>query len=250
MNAPKVRTASSLAGVLALATALALNPFAASAAASKKTTGASKKGAGKSGAPAAAPAPPPPRPVLVKNATIWTMGPTGIIERGDLLVVDGKVQKVGGSISAPSGATVIDAAGKHVTPGIIDCHSHTAIDGDVNEATHNITAEVRIGDVVDNEDWNIYRQLAGGTTTANALHGSANSIGGQNAVLRWKWGRPASELRFAGAPEGIKFALGENPKQSNWGDAASDRYPKSRMGVEESIRAAFTAARDNKAAWQ
>lgn len=192
----------------------------------------------------------PSAPVLVKNATIWTMGSAGILLRGDLLVVGGKVAKVGGSIDAPAGATVIDAAGKHVTPGIIDCHSHTAIDGDVNEATHNVTAEVRIGDVVDWEDWNIYRQLAGGTTTVNALHGSANSIGGQNAVLRWKWGRPASELRFAGAPEGIKFALGENPKQSNWGDAASDRYPKSRMGVEESIRAAFSAARDNKAAWQ
>ena len=249
MNVKEIRAGTQFAGVLALGAILALGPTSASAA-SKKSSEASKKSHSKSGAPVTAPAQPPPGPVLIKNATIWTMGPAGIIAKGDLLVVGGKIAKVGGTIDSPSGAKVIDAAGKHVTPGIIDCHSHTAIDGDVNEATHNITAEVRIGDVIDNEDWNIYRQLAGGTTTANALHGSANSIGGQNAVLRWKWERPASELRFAGAPEGIKFALGENPKQSNWGDAASDRYPKSRMGVEESIRAAFTAARDNKAAWQ
>ena len=152
-------------------------------------------------------------PVLVRGATLWTMGPSGRIDRGDLLVVGGKIAKIGGSIVPPAGAIVIEGEGKHVTPGIIDCHSHTAIDGDVNEATHNITAEVRIGDVIDWEDVNIYRQLAGGTTTANALHGSANSIGGQNAVLRWMWGRQAAELRFPGAPEGIKFALGENPKQ-------------------------------------
>jgi imidazolonepropionase-like amidohydrolase len=244
------RRAELIARALAGGLALALAATSAGTFAARKSTSTAAKKDTKTAPGTEAPAPAPPGPVLVRNATLWTMGPEGIVTRGDLLVVDGKISKVGGTIAAPSGATVIDAAGKHVTPGIIDCHSHTAIDGDVNEATHNVTAEVRIGDVVDNEDWNIYRQLAGGTTTANALHGSANSIGGQNAVLRWKWRRAASELRFAGAPEGIKFALGENPKQSNWGDAASDRYPKSRMGVEESIRAAFNAARDNKAAWQ
>ena len=185
----------------------------------------------------------------MKGATVWTMGSAGTLEQADLLVAGGKIVKVGKGIDLPAGALVVDGTGRHVTPGIIDCHSHTAIDGDVNEGTHNITAEVRIGDVIDWEDQNIYRQLAGGTTTVNALHGSANSIGGQNAVLRWKWERPASEMRFPGAPEGIKFALGENPKGSNWTDP-TDRYPKSRMGVEESIRAAFLAARDNKAAWE
>lgn len=198
---------------------------------------------------AGAQAPFSPMAILVRGATIWTMGPAGTLSKGDLVVSGGRIVEVGGTIEPPAGALVIDGAGKHVTPGIIDCHSHTAIDGNVNEGTHNITAEVRIGDVVDSENVNIYRQLAGGTTTVNALHGSANSIGGQNAVLRWKWGRPATEMLFAGSPQGIKFALGENPKQSNWIDPF-DRYPKSRMGVEESIRAAFLAARENRSAWE
>src|SRR5262249_28848796 len=102
-----------------------------------------------------------PSAVLVRDATVWTMGPAGILEHADLLAVGGKIVEVGRHISPPSHALVLDGAGKHVTPGIIDCHSHTAIDGDVNEATHNVTAEVRIGDVVDDEDVNIYRQLAG-----------------------------------------------------------------------------------------
>ena len=197
---------------------------------------------------AATGASPAPARILVKNATIWTMGPAGVLEKGDLLVENGKLVKVGGTIAAPKDALVIDGTGRHVTPGILDCHSHTAIDGDVNEATHNVTAEVRIGDVIDHEDINIYRQLAGGVTTIHTLHGSANSIGGQNAVIRLKWGRPAAELLFPGAPKSIKFALGENPKQASWGETL-DRYPKTRMGVEESIRSSLLAARDNREEW-
>ena len=192
----------------------------------------------------------PPKDILVKGATIWTVGPAGIIERGDLLVRDGKIAAVGKNLSAPSGAMVIDAAGKHVTPGLIDCHSHTAVDGGVNEGSNNITAEVRIGDVLDPDDIAIYRELAGGLTAANVLHGSANSIGGQNQVIKLKWGATADDLKFPGAPQGIKFALGENPKRSNFSSGDREpRYPATRMGVEESIRERFMAARQYTHDW-
>jgi N-acetylglucosamine-6-phosphate deacetylase len=130
-----------------------------------------------------------------------------------------------------------------VTPGIIDAHSHTALDDSANEGTRNITAEVRVRDVLTPFDASIYRQLAGGTTTANVLHGSANSIGGQNQIVKWRWGGGPDDLLFAGAPQGIKFALGENPKQSNWNNP-KPRYPATRMGVAESIRESFQAAKD------
>jgi len=133
-----------------------------------------------------------------------------------------------------------------VTPGIIDAHSHTAIDGDVNEGTHNVTAEVRIRDVIDPFSVAVYRELAGGTTTANVLHGSANAIGGQNQIVKWRWGAGPEGMDFAGAPEGIKFALGENPKQSNWGNPRP-RYPRTRMGVAELIRERFQAAEEYRA---
>jgi len=192
----------------------------------------------------------PRRDVLVKGATIWTVAQSGVLENGDLLVRDGKIVAVGKSLTAPGGALVIDAAGKHVTPGLIDAHSHTAVDGPVNEGTNNITAEVRIGDVLDPDDIAIYRELAGGLTTANVLHGSANSIGGQNQVIKLKWGVTADELRFLSAPPGIKFALGENPKRSNFpaGDR-EPRYPVTRMGVEESIRERFLAAKQYTRDW-
>ena len=192
---------------------------------------------------------PAPAAVLVKDATLWTLGPAGIV-RGDMLVRDGKIVAVG-EVAVPPGLDplVIEAGGRPVTPGLVDCHSHSFIQGGVNEGTHNCTAEVRIADVVDAETVRIYQQLAGGLTTANLLHGSANAIGGQNAVVKLRWGAPASALRFAGATPGIKFALGENPKRSNWGENRSPRYPTSRSGVAESIRARFLAARDYTREW-
>ena len=195
---------------------------------------------------------PPARPsvVLVRGATVWTAGPQGTLENADLLVRDGKIAAVGKGLKAPSGALVIDGAGKHVAPGIIDAHSHSAVLGNVNECTNNVTSEVRIQDVINSESINIYRQLAGGTTIMHLLHGSCNSIGGQCAAIKNKWGETPDQLLFTGAAPTIKFALGENPKQSNWGTDATDRYPKSRSGVEQSIRDAFLRAKDYRAAMQ
>lgn len=185
--------------------------------------------------------------VAFTGATIWTCGPQGILENATFLVAGGKVAGVGTGLAVPGEAVVIDATGMHITPGIIDCHSHTAIDGDVNEGTQTISAEVRIGDVIDCDDISMYRQLAGGVTAANILHGSANAIGGQNQLLKYRWGGTAEELKFADAPAGVKFALGENPKQSNWGERFTSRYPQTRMGVEQIIRDAFQAATEYEA---
>lgn len=185
-----------------------------------------------------------PKVVAIKNATIWTCGAGGKISGATLLVQEGKVLAIGKDVAIPEGAIVVDAAGMHLTPGIIDCHSHMATDGGVNEATQAITAEVRIGDFIDANDINIYRQLAGGVTSSNILHGSANPIGGQNQVIKLRWGMPSEELKFREAPPGVKFALGENVKQSNWGEKFNSRYPQSRMGVEQIFRDAFSAAKD------
>lgn len=189
---------------------------------------------------------PPDRPAAVffKNGTIWTSGPEGTIESGSVLIVDGLIKAVGRDLAAPEGAIVVDLAGRHLSPGIIDCHSHIATDGGVNESGQAITAEVRIGDFIDTTDVNIYRQLGGGVTTSNILHGSANPIGGQNQVIKLRWGALPEEAKFAEAPQGIKFALGENVKQSNWGERYTTRYPQSRMGVEQIMRDEFNAARD------
>jgi imidazolonepropionase-like amidohydrolase len=184
-----------------------------------------------------------PKAVVVRGATVWTEGPAGILENADLVAVNGKITAVGKGLSVPAGAVTIDAHGKHVSPGVIDCHSHTGIDGNVNEGTHAITAEVRIRDVIDPLDVAIYRELAGGTTAANVLHGSANAIGGQNAIVKFRWGGGPDDFLFAGAPEGIKFALGENPRQSNFQNPRP-RYPATRMGVANLIRERFLAARD------
>ena len=183
-----------------------------------------------------------PNAILIDNATIWTCGPKGIVEEWDILFVNGKVDKVAPDISVPMGsALLIDGTGKYVTPGLIDCHSHSAASS-INEGAQAVTAEVRIKDVLFADDVNIYRQLGGGLTTANVLHGSANPIGGQNAVIKLKWGSTPEDLVFKNAPEGIKFALGENVKQANW--AGTGRYPQTRMGVEQVIRDAFRAAQD------
>jgi imidazolonepropionase-like amidohydrolase len=190
-----------------------------------------------------------PKFVLFKGATVWTSGPQEKLEKSDVLVESGKIKAVGENLAAPEGAVTIDAHGKHLSPGIIDCHSHIATDGGVNESAQTITAEVRIGDFVDPNDINIYRQLAGGVTASNILHGSANTIGGQNQVLKFRWGAGPEEMKFAAAAPGIKFALGENVKQSNWGARNTSRYPQSRMGVEQLVRDAFEAAKQYRRNW-
>ncbi len=193
--------------------------------------------------------PPTQRPILITNATIWTSGPDGILENAAMLVSrEGKVERVWSGpvdVAMPSDGITIDARGKHITPGLIDCHSHTGISGGVNEGTQSCTSEVRIFDVIDPDNIGWYRELAGGLTMANQLHGSANAIGGQNSVVKLRWGSAHPDaMRMEGAPGGIKFALGENVKQSNWGPENNTRYPQTRMGVETFIRDRFTAARE------
>ena len=194
-----------------------------------------------------APAADPTPVILIQNATILTAS-HGTIERGSILIKDGKIVEVGPSVKAPKDAQVIDAAGLFVMPGIIDCHSHIAVDGNVNEGSISVSSIVNIADVLNPDDVDIYRDLAGGVTVANVLHGSANAIGGQTIVIKLRWGLPASKLPFEGALPGIKFALGENPKRSNF-SRGTPRYPATRMGVEETIRGAFTEARDYTASW-
>lgn len=201
------------------------------------------------GAYGLASAPEQPELLLIQGATVWTCSARGTLEEADVLVERGVIKRVGRNLDVPQGAVVVDGRGKHVTPGIIDCHSHIATDGGVNESSQSITAEVRIGDFIDPFDIAIYRQLAGGVTCANILHGSANTIGGQNQVIKFRWGALPEELKFREAPPGIKFALGENVKQSNWGDRYDDRYPQTRMGVEQLVRDAFQAAIDYRRAW-
>jgi imidazolonepropionase-like amidohydrolase len=183
---------------------------------------------------------PPQRAVLIQGATVWTCAQAGVLENTDVLIRAGKIAAIGRGLSG--GDTVITARGMHLTPGIIDEHSHIAISRGVNEGTHAITAEVEIGRVLDPDDINIYRQLAGGVTTSHLLHGSANPIGGQLQLIKLRWGEDAEGLKFHQAPPTIKFALGENVKQSNWGDRFTTRYPQTRMGVEEIMRDAFRAA--------
>ena len=186
--------------------------------------------------------------LLIKNATVWTSGPAGIIEGGDVLVAHGKIQQVGKNLIAPAGATVIDATGLHVTPGLIDCHSHTAVNRGINEGASAVTVEVRVGDVIDATDIGIYRELAGGLTVANVLHGSANPMGGQNQVIKLRWGMGAEELKFAGAKPGVKFALGENVTRANT-QGPRTRYPGSRMGVPEIMLDTFNRAREYERNW-
>lgn len=196
----------------------------------------------------AAEPPDAPSVTLIENATILTVS-HGTIEHGSILIRDGKIAEVGASIAEPKGAQVIDAKGQFVMPGIIDCHSHIAVDGSVNEGSVSVSSMVNIADVLNPDDIDIYRDLAGGVTVANVLHGSANSIGGQTVVIKLRWGQPGAKLPFEGAVPGIKFALGENPKRSNFSRGPEKRYPATRMGVEETIRGAFTEARDYKAKW-
>jgi imidazolonepropionase-like amidohydrolase len=185
----------------------------------------------------------------ITNARVWTVsGET--IENGTVLVSNGKIKAVGKDVKVPGDAEVIDARGGSVIPGIIDCHSHIAIEGGVNEGTLSVTAMVGVGDVLNPDDVAIYRALAGGVTSANLLHGSANPIGGKNQVIKLRWGADAEGLKFVGAPPGIKFALGENPKRSNVRSTVIPaRYPQTRMGVMDVIRDAFVAAQAYQKSW-
>ncbi|MDE0587884.1 MAG: amidohydrolase family protein [Candidatus Marinimicrobia bacterium] len=188
---------------------------------------------------------PSPKTILINDATIWTSGEKGVLKEYDILIQDGKIKKIAINISLPRGnALIIDGTGKHVTPGLIDAHSHMAGES-INEGFQNVTAEVRMRDVIEPNDVAMYRALAGGLTTINLLHGSANPIGGQNVVMKLRWGSFSDDLIFKPAPQGIKFALGENVKRVR----SYGRYPETRMGVEQVIRDAFMAARDYKKSW-
>lgn len=169
--------------------------------------------------------------ILIKNATVWTSEKEGILENTDVLIKDGKIAKIGKGLKDRR-AKVIYAKGKHLTAGIVDEHSHIAASA-INESGHNSSAEVTIEDVVNPDDINIYRNLAGGVTSIQVLHGSANPIGGRSAILKLKWGENADKLIYSNTPKFIKFALGENVKQSNWGDNQTVRFPQTRMGVEQ-----------------
>ena len=184
-----------------------------------------------------------PAAVVVRNATVWTQGPQGMLEGADLLVRAGTVEAVGVDLDAPRGAVEIDATGKHVTPGMIDPHIHSGVSA-VNESGFAIVPEVRMGDVVTHNNIWMYRQVAGGLTTAHIKHGSANPIGGENVFVKMRWGSLPDDLKLENAPRTVKFALGENPKRRQ------GRYPDTRMGTQEIIRDHFMAARDYEREWQ
>lgn len=188
---------------------------------------------------------------VIQNATVLTIT-KGTIKNGAILIRDGKIVEVGEKVMVPPGAKVIDAGGQFVMPGIIDCHSHIATES-VNEGSVSVSSMVGIEDVINPDDTSIYRALAGGVTTANILHGSANAIGGKCAVIKMRWGKDAAALVFEGSTPGIKFALGENPKRAGYtpvGAGGRGRYPATRMGVEDVIREAFTEAKAYQAEWR
>ena len=188
--------------------------------------------------------------ILIKNATVWTNETEGVLQNTDVLIKNGKIAGVGKNISDPT-ARVIDGTGKHVTPGIIDEHSHIAASS-INEGGQSVTSEVRIADNLNPDDINIYRQLSGGVTTSHILHGSANVIGGQTQLIKLRWGANDDDLKFKGADGFIKFALGENVKRSPaalGNGSNNNRYPDTRMGVEQVLVDAFTRAKDYKKAW-
>ena len=194
-------------------------------------------------------------PIVIQNATVLTVT-KGTLNSGSILIRDGKIAEVGEKVNVPADAQIVDASGKFVMPGIIDCHSHIAADS-INEGSVSVSAMVSIEDVLNPEDIAIYRALAGGVTTANVLHGSANAIGGKCTVLKMRWGKDAHDMIFEGAMPGIKFALGENPKRA--GNPTGQRigaaniparYPATRMGVEDVIREAFTEAKAYQQVWK
>ncbi|MCP2520538.1 amidohydrolase family protein [Candidatus Aminicenantes bacterium AC-335-A11] len=187
--------------------------------------------------------------LLLKNGNIITISGENIMG-GDILIKNGKIARIGKNLKAPSKAKVIDLKGKWVMPGIIDSHSHIAIEGGVNEMGDLIIAEVDVKDVINPEDINIWYALTGGVTTIHTMHGSGNPIGGRGIVLKLRWGKSAEEMIFKGAPRTIKWALGENPKQTNFSRQGKPRYPRTRMGVEASIRKIFEEAKDYMKKWE
>ncbi len=184
---------------------------------------------------------------VIRNATVWTGDADSALQNTDVYVSAGKIEAVGKNLSVPKDATVIDGTGKYLTAGIIDEHSHIAIQGGVNEGSEACTSEVRIGDVINSEDISIYRSLAGGVTGAQLLHGSANPIGGQSGIIKLRWGVLPEQMKISYASPFIKFALGENVKQANWGDQFVVRYPQTRMGVEQFYYDRFIHAREYEA---
>jgi len=195
--------------------------------------------------------------IIFRNATVWTNEEKGILKNHDVVIHNGKIQMLGYKINIEvmfpelkEQIIEIDATNKHLTSGIIDEHSHIAIERGVNESGQAITSEVSIGDVINSDDINIYRQLAGGVTTSQLLHGSANPIGGQSAIIKLRWGQTPEKMKVDSADSFIKFALGENVKQSNWGDHNTVRFPQTRMGVEQVYYDAFIRAKEYKADWQ
>ncbi len=184
---------------------------------------------------------PAQKDILITNTTVWTNENEDELQNTDVLISNGKIASIGKNLQA-SNAIMIDGKGKQLTAGIIDEHSHIAISGGVNECSQSVTAEVRISDVVDPEDIDIYRQLAGGVTSTHLLHGSCNTIGGQTQLIKLRWGKDAEELKFANWDPFIKFALGENVKRSS--NPSNTRFPDTRMGVEQVLVDAFTRARD------
>jgi imidazolonepropionase-like amidohydrolase len=185
--------------------------------------------------------------LAIRNATIITIA-NGDIENGTIVVRGGKITAVGRNVTIPQGVRTIDGTGKFVMPGIIDAHSHAALEGGINESSESVTPEVMVQ--VRNDDPTIYRSLAGGTTAALLLHGSANTIGGQGRVIKLRWGMPADSLLFKGAFRIVKFALGENVTRASSTAPASDRrFPMSRMGVEYTLRQVFSAAQEYEREW-
>jgi imidazolonepropionase-like amidohydrolase len=239
------RTSPAMIGArtMLLASALAASTAFAQGAASPATDGFGGAGA------LNMPIPPAAKLVAITHATILTAS-HGTILDGTIIIRDGKIAQVGAKLAAPAGAQVIDATGKFVTPGIIDAHSHSSLQG-VNESSSSITSQVNIGDAFREDGLTLYRQLAGGVTAANVLHGSANTIGGQNLTVKMRFGLPVDSMKFDKAPPGIKFALGENVRQTNGAQPGrTPRYPRTRMGVEELLRDAFTRAQEYQAEWK
>jgi imidazolonepropionase-like amidohydrolase len=184
--------------------------------------------------------------VLFKNATVWTGETEGILTNTDVIITNGKITSIGKNLSASNGSVTVDATGKHLTAGIIDEHSHIAMSRGTNEGTQSCTSEVRVGDIINSDDVNIYRQLAGGVTSSHILHGSANAIGGQTQLIKLRWGMEPEKMKYEGWQGYIKFALGENVKQSNWeiADNQRIRFPQTRMGVEQVYEDHFTRAKE------